>query len=84
MSKLHNFLNEIGTRDLERFDTSKLAMKEMASIGKELISLSKKAKNMDGGKALSKMKDLYDELSFTIDDFEGYLGGSLKDGQTNR
>jgi hypothetical protein len=72
MSKLTEYLDE--QRDLERFDMSKEALREIASIGKEIMSLSKK-KNADGRKTLSRLKDLEDELHFTIQDLESYLAG---------
>jgi len=84
MSKLKEFLDEGVASGLERFDVPKETLKDMASIGKELTSFSKRAKKMDGGKALNWMKSLYDELFHTINDFEDYLSGELEAGQTNR
>ncbi len=72
MSKLHDFLEQ---RDLERFDTSKQAIKDIAGIGKDLISLSKKAKNMNGSLVLSSLNNLYDELWEIKEDLESYLSG---------
>jgi hypothetical protein len=73
MSKLSEHLNEI--RGLERFDTKKETLSDIASIGKDLISLSRKGSKMDGSKTLSRMRDLYDELYLSIQDLEDYLGG---------
>ena len=56
-----------------RFDTSKEALKDINSIGKDLMALKKRAKHMDGSAVLSKLRDLYDELHFTIQDLESYL-----------
>lgn len=84
MSKLQEFLDEGVASGLERFDASKEVLKEIADIGKELTSLSKKAKHMNGAKTLNRMRDLYDELFHTINDLEDYLSGELKAGQTNR
>jgi hypothetical protein len=71
MSKLQDYLKE--QPPLERFDVSKEIMKEIASLGKDLITLSKRAKNMEGGEALSRLNDFYDELWSIKDDLETYL-----------
>jgi len=73
MSKLQDYL--VDQRDLERFDTSKEAIKDITSIAKDLIALGKRARHMDGSAVLSRLRDLYDELDLTIRDLEDYLGG---------
>jgi hypothetical protein len=71
MSKLHDYLKE--QPELERFDVSKAIMKDIAGLGKDLIALSKKAKNMNGSLVLSGLNNYYDELWEIKEDLETYL-----------
>lgn len=72
MSKLIEYLDE--QRDVERYDVPTEVSRDIASISKDLMKLSKQTgKKADGRKVLSSLKDLYDELHFVIQDFELYL-----------
>jgi len=71
MSKLQDFLTE--QPPLERFDVPKPIMGDLAGLGKDLISLSKKAKKMEGRKALSEIRNFYDELWAIHEDLETHL-----------
>jgi hypothetical protein len=73
LKRMEKFLTE--QPDLERFDTSKQAIKDIAGLGKDLITFSKKAKKMDGSEALSRLNDYYDELWEIKEDLESYLSG---------
>jgi hypothetical protein len=73
ITRMEKFLTE--QRDLERFDVSKVIMNDVSQIGKDLMTLAKKGKKMDGSKFLSMMRDLYDELDAYIRDMEDHLGG---------
>jgi len=84
ITRMEKFLDEGITSGLERFDVPKEVMKDITSLGKDLTALSKRAKHMDGSAVLSKMRDLYDELHFTIEDLESYLAGHLTYGKTQR
>ena len=81
---MEKFLDEGVASGLERFDAPNATLKDITGIGKDLIALSKRAKHMDGSAVLSKMRDLYDELHFTIEDLESYLAGHLTYGKTQR
>jgi hypothetical protein len=50
-------------------------MKQIAGLGKDLITFSKRAKKMDGSEALSRLNDFYDELWAIKDDLESHLAG---------
>jgi hypothetical protein len=67
MSKLTEYL------DVERFDVSKEIQKEIASIARDLMTLSKKAGKAEGKMVLSRLKDIEDEIHFTAKDLEDYL-----------
>ncbi len=71
MSKLHDYLKE--QPPLERFDVSKETMRQVAGLGKDLITFSKRAKKMSGREATSRLNDFYDELWAIKDDLETYL-----------
>jgi hypothetical protein len=73
MSKLQDFLKE--QPDLERFDVPLDIISDINQIGKDLITLAKKAKKMDGAKFTSKLRDLYDEMDAYIRDMEDYRSG---------
>lgn len=73
VERLSNFLGEFyGT---QRFDVSKEVLNQLSNIGKDIVKLVKQGKNMEGSKFVSRMRDLEDELHFTIEDFERYLNG---------
>ena len=67
MSKLSEYL------DVERFDVSKEIQKEIASIARDLMTLSKKANKAEGKMVLSRLKDIEDEIHLTAQDLEDYL-----------
>ena len=73
ITRMEKFLTD--QRDLERFDVSATVMNDVSQIGKDLMTLAKKGKRMDGSKFLSMMRDLYDELDAYIRDMEDYLSG---------
>jgi hypothetical protein len=69
MSKLSEYL------DVERFDVSKEIQKEISSIARDLMTLSKKANKAEGKMVLSRLKDIEDEIHLTAQDLEDYLYG---------
>jgi hypothetical protein len=73
ITRMEKFLTD--QRDLERFDTSKQAIRDIAGIGKDLITLSKRAKSMNGNLVLQSLDNLYDELWAIKEDLESYLSG---------